>query len=477
MVLINSNSNYICMRYFKSFYTLFVFTNLFFIFISCSPSNGDVLNDDEDDTGDTTEEQAANSKPNILLIIADDMSLDATPNYNLGSTDFQGVQKPVMNTLQSLMDEGLVFDNLWSYALCSPTRASILTGKHGVNSSVLKPGDQLATSFVSIQKYLDTETNSSYAHGVFGKWHLSSVTDFSHPTDMGVGTFAGNLSGGLDGTGNSYWSYNLVENGAVARTDAYSTTKYTDLAIDWKNKQTKPWFLWLAYNAAHTPFHRPDDSVLDVNSPSRSLAPYVEGTSAPLPYYLGMLEAMDYEMGRLINSMSDEEKANTVIIFIGDNGTPKKVAQYANTSKHRKGSIYQGGINVPMVISGNGVRIGRESNALISTTDLFATIAEIGGVSVSSINDSESFKGLLYDENAEKREFVYVEVPGDNNNGSYAVRNATYKLIHEIDTGKEEMYHLINDKYETTDLLLKNALSTEETQAKTALQNEALRVR
>jgi len=454
----------------------FIFSFLVLSVMYCCGTSDEIILDDKDDE-DTTEETETSTRPNILLVIADDMSLDATPNYNTSNGDFQGVKKPVMETLQGLMDTGLVFDNLWSYALCSPTRASILTGKHGIKSDVLAPGDHLATSHVSLQKLIDTETNKAYAHAVFGKWHLSSVTDFSHPTDMGVGTYAGNLSGGLDGTGNSYWSYNLVENGGAARTDAYSTTKYTDLAIEWKNEQTKPWFLWIAYNAAHTPFHRPDNAVLAANSPSRSLAPYVEGTSDPLPYYLAMLEAMDYEMGRLITSMSDEEKANTVIIFIGDNGTPKKVAQYVNTTKHRKGSIYQGGINVPMVVSGNGVRVGRESSALVSTTDLYATIAEIAGGSVSFIHNSKSFKDVLYSDNADTRDFVYVEVPGNSDNGSYAVRNSTYKLIHEIDTGKEEMYHLINDKYETTDLLLKSTLSAEETQAKAALQSEALRIR
>ncbi len=464
------------------FFTIFIGA-----FLSCNP---DVLEEIESTEGDdaiSNEEELVEiqERPNILLFIADDMSLDATPNYNMGVEDFQGVQKPVMPTLEGLMSTGLVFDNLWSYALCSPTRASILTGKHGVHTDVLAPiHGTLSGTHKSLQTYLDEQTGNAYAHAVFGKWHLGN--EATHPTQtMGIDTYSGSLGGGVP----DYWEYDLIENEIstflTSTTDEekqenYSTTKYTQLAIDWKAQQTKPWFLWVAYNAAHTPFHRPDNNVLDVNSPSRQLPDYDSGNR--LPYYLAMLEAMDYEMGRLIASMSAEERANTVIIFIGDNGTPKGVAQYDDTTKHRKGSIYQGGINVPLVVSGPNVRVGRETDALLSTTDLFATIAAIAGVNVDSIHNSKSFKNLLEVGGEGSREYVYVEVPGNNNNGSYAVRNDTYKLIYEIDTGKEELYNLRTDKYETLDLLLEEntailALDPIALEARVALKAEAERVR
>lgn len=442
------------------------------IVFSISACSSDTMDEtiDEVETPNEEEPPVQGDRPNILLIIADDMGVDATPSIasELNAT------KPVMPTLSNLMDTELVFDNLWSYALCSPTRASILTGKHGFSNGVLAPiRGTMSGAHKSIHSYLDEQTNNAYAHAVFGKWHLGAVT--THPTQtMGVGTYSGNLSGGVS----SFWDYSLVVNEEETISNVYSTTQYTQLAIDWKNEQTKPWFIWLAYNAAHTPFHRPDNTVLDVNSPSRSLPDYVAGQSAPLPYYLAMLEAMDFEMGRLINGMSETERENTVIIFIGDNGSPKKVDQYPGT-KHGKGSIYQGGVNVPLVISGNGVRLGREESALLNTTDLFATIAEIAGVTMASVyHHSQSFKDLLYDENATTREFVYVEVPGDGDNGSYAVRNADYKLIHEIDSGREEMYHIVEDANETNDLLSEDhVLTSEEMQNLTELQDEGLRLR
>jgi len=107
----------------------------------------------------------------------------------------------------------------------------------------------------------------------------------------------------------------------------------------------------LAYNAPHTPFHLPPN-----NLHSQGVLPTDEASinANPLPYYMSMVEAMDSEIGRLLSSLSEEEKDNTVIIFIGDNGTPQQVAQEYNPIRV-KSTLYQGGINVPMIISGKDV--------------------------------------------------------------------------------------------------------------------------
>jgi arylsulfatase A-like enzyme len=449
---------------------LFLFSILF---LSCGTDDAQLIDDGGvviDDNDDNNDDNTTNIHPNIVLFIADDMSLDATPNYasELNAT------KPVMPTLESLMNTGLVFDNLWSYALCSPTRASILTGKHGIHTNVLAPiRGEMSSSHKSLQKYINEETNNAYAHAVFGKWHLGASE--THPTQtMGIGTYSGNLDGGVP----DYYEYDLVENEQStmlsSTTDTekkanYSTTKYTQLAIDWKEQQTKPWFVWLAYNAAHTPFHRPEDDLISASSIGRN--------ETDTNNYLAMLEAMDYEMGRFIASLTDAEKANTIIIFIGDNGTPKKVAQFVDKDKHRKGSIYQGGINVPMVVSGLNTRVGRESTALIHTVDLFSTIAEIAGVDSNEIYNSNSFKELLTNADADTSEFVYTEVPGNTDNGSYTIRNNKYKLIYEIDTDRKELYDLITDKYEETDLMNNSSLTNEEATQLQKLETEGTRLR
>lgn len=398
------------------------------LLFSCS-NNEAVITENEDDS-------LTQNKPNILLIIADDMGLDATPGYNIGNV------KPNMPTLQSLMNSGIKFNNLWSYPVCTPTRGSILTGKYGFRTNVLNVDDPMSTSEVSIQKHLDNNT-SGYKHAVIGKWHLSR--NANHPTNMGVNYYTGSLGGGVQ----SYWNWNLTESGQTSSSTEYTTTKFTDLAINWIDQQTQPWFLWLAYNAPHTPFHLPpNDLHYQGNLPSDQASI----NANQLPYYLAMIEAMDTEMGRLINAMGDKEKANTIIIFIGDNGTPNRVAQEYESSR-AKGSVYQGGVNVPMIVSGKNVtRINDTENALINTTDLFATVADIADTGTTEINDSKSFKGLFSSTNTEKRDYIYTEIGYDSGNSDYTIRNATHKYIH-FEDGSEALYNLNSNPLEDLNLL------------------------
>ncbi|NMH89543.1 sulfatase-like hydrolase/transferase [Flavivirga algicola] len=408
---------------------MFIYSFLL-VFFSCSNSIEVVDNNEE------TQETPQNTTPNILLIIADDMGLDATPGYNIGSV------KPNMPHLQSLMNSGIKFTNLWSNPTCSPTRATILTGKYGFRTGVLDASDILSTSETSLQSYIDVNTNTLYNHAVIGKWHLSN--NENHPNIMGINHFAGLIGGGVP----SYWNWNLTTNGTTTKSTTYTTTKFTDLAINWVAEQTTPWFLWLAYNAPHTPFHLPPN---DLHSQGALPSDQASIDNNPLPYYMATLEALDSEMGRLINSMSKEVLDNTVIIFIGDNGTPNQVVQ-EHPSTRAKGSIYQGGVNVPMIISGKNVtRINETESALINTTDLFATIANIAGASVTEINDSKSFKGLLTNPDANKRTYVYTE------NKDFTIRNTTHKYIY-FDNGSEALFNLNNNPLENPNLLNPNQL-------------------
>ncbi|WP_282042046.1 sulfatase-like hydrolase/transferase [Winogradskyella flava] len=393
-----------------------------------------------DDSG-TQEDNPESSKPNILLIIADDMGLDATPGYTIGSI------KPNMPNLQELINSGIRFTNLWSNPVCTPTRGTILTGKYGFRTGVLKVDDNMPTSEVSIQSHLDN-TNSGYSHAVIGKWHLSN--NVNHPTNMGVGYYAGLLNGGVQ----SYTNWNLTENGVTTNSNEYTTTKFTNLAIDWINEQNQPWFLWLAYNAPHTPFHLPPNNLHTQESLPNDQASV---NANPLPYYMTMLEAMDSEMGRLFNSMTEVERNNTIIIFIGDNGTPGQVAQDYNSNR-AKGSVYQGGVNVPMIISGKNVgRVNAIEDALITTTDLYATISELAGNTTQEINDSKSFKALLNSLNTNERNYIYTEIGSDNGNTTYTIRNATHKYI-RFASGNEAFYNLSNNPLENPNLLNANQL-------------------
>lgn len=406
----------------------------FLIFSSCNS---------DDAATETPETIPTPSSPNILLIIADDMGLDATPGYSVGTS------KPTMPNLQDLMNSGVRFNNVWSNPVCTPTRATILTGKYGFRTNVINVGDVLSTSETSLHKILNTNA-SEYSHAVIGKWHLSS--DPTHPTAMGVDYFAGLLGGGVQ----SYTNWDLNENGVTTTSTVYTTTKFTNLAIDWVSAQSQPWFLWLAYNAPHTPFHLPPTNLHnqgDLPADDASIE------ANPLPYYHAMIEAMDSEMGRLLSTMTQEDRDNTLIIFVGDNGTPSEVVQEYNSNR-AKGSIYQGGVNVPMVISGKNVtRVNETEDALISTTDLFATIAEVAaGTASYDSGDSRSFLDLLSSGNSKGRDFVYTEKYNAQTQGpDYTIRNATHKYIY-FNTGAEALYDLIENPLESPNLLNENQL-------------------
>jgi arylsulfatase A-like enzyme len=281
---------------------------------------------------------------------------------------------------------------------------------------------------------------------------------------MGIDYFAGILSGGVS----DYYNWTFNENGNTSNSTTYTTTKLTDTAIDWVDDQTKPWFLWMAYNAPHTPFHL---APTDLHSQGSLPTDEASMNANPIPYYMSAIEAMDSELGRFLSSLSSEERTNTVIVFIGDNGTPGKVAQNPYSRQTVKGTLYQGGVNVPMVVSGVDVlRVGEREDALIHTADLFATIANITGVSTSEIHNSKSFYPKLTAAANHDRSYVYTEkVAG------YAIRNTTYKLM-KFDNGDEELYNVALDPYENNNLI-GTTLSVEATNEKANLISEAIAIR
>ncbi|NRD19742.1 sulfatase-like hydrolase/transferase [Winogradskyella eckloniae] len=409
-----------------------VFLLCILLLVSCG-------NDDNSGTQDD-EETMQPSVPNILLVIADDMGLDATPNYAIGS------QKPNMPNLQNLMANGITFTNVWANPVCSPTRASILTGHYGTNNGVTRVGHQLSNSAHILQNDMP-----NYATALIGKWHLSN--DVNQPLSMGIDYYAGILSGGVD----DYESWDLIEEGVTTTSTEYVTTKLTDLAIDWVEDQDQPWFLWMAYNAPHTPFHLPPT---DLHSQGDLPTNQSSINANRLVYYLAALEALDTEMGRLLQSMTAEERDNTIIIFIGDNGSPGQVAQAYGQGK-AKGSMYQGGVNVPMVISGKNVtRLNATDNNLISATDLYDTIVELSGNTTVQHNDSESFKDVLSHATAVNRDYLFSEVSYVGGTADFATRNLTHKYIRFADN-TEAFFHLAEDPFEDFNLLDQTMTSAE----------------
>jgi arylsulfatase A-like enzyme len=285
-----------------------------------------------------------------------------------------------------------------------------------------------------------------------------------NPETFGIDYYAGLIRGAVD----DYYQWPLSEDGARSQNTEYITEVFTDLSIDWINQQSKPWFMWLAYTAPHTPFHAPPS-----NMHSQGNLPTYSNGLDPIPYYMAAIEAMDFQIGRLLDDIPEDERDNTIIIFIGDNGTPNQVAQSPYSRSTVKNTLYQGGINVPMFISGNSVSRSGTDNNLITSTDLFATIAEIAGSSTNEVHDSKSFKSL-FTQSASIREYQYAELV-DGADNEWTIRNGEYKLIVNA-VGMEEMYNLVNDPYENSNLL-NGTLSTIEQNAKLELETELTNIR
>ena len=396
--------------------------------------------------------------PNILLIIADDMGKDATAGFAEGSI------KPNTPNIDKIKDEGLTFNNLWVNPTCSPTRASIITGKYGYRTGVKWANDELDPSEEILHKFIKEETDNTYATAIIGKWHLSGETTNFNPESLGMDYYAGLLRGAVQ----NYYQWLLTESGANNLQTEYITKVFTDLSIDWINDQSSPWFLWLAYNAPHTPFHVPPDGMH-----SQGTLPDYEAGLDPMPYYMAAIEAMDHQIGRLFSEIPQEELDNTIIIFLGDNGTPNQVAQSPYSSTAVKGTLYQGGVNVPMFISGKGVNRTAEENSLICSSDLFSTIAELAGINLPEIHDSKSFKALLSSP-ASHRDYQYSEM-NNGVNDLWTISNGDYKLIVNAN-GEEELYDLVNDPYEQNDLTL-GVLTPEAASGKEELKEELSKIR
>ncbi|MBK7945093.1 MAG: sulfatase-like hydrolase/transferase [Flavobacteriales bacterium] len=379
-------------------------------------------------------------QPNILLIIADDMGLDPVPGY------MPGPQKAAMPNLEALMSTGLSFDNVWADPLCSPTRSTILTGRYGLYTGVLNAGTAslLPADEITLHRYID-DVNSGYASSIIGKWHLGGTMPApNYPNAMGIPYYAGLLSGSVS----NYSAWNLTINGTTAPNTSYITTTLTDLALDWIGQQQQPWFCWLAYNAPHTPFHLPP---LDMHSQGALPTDQASINANPLPYYLAMCESVDHEIGRIMSALPQETLDNTVIIFLGDNGTEAQVIQAPYVETHAKGTLYEGGVRVPMVISGPSVsRIGEREPSLVNTSDLFATIVELTGHALPIYYDSRSLVPLLSQAGLSVRECAYTEVLAQT--GGFAYRNQRYKYM-DPTVGQPRFFDLQEDPWEMNNLL------------------------
>lgn len=378
----------------------------------------------------------AADKTNILFIIGDDMGVDALNGFGVGE------RFPTTPNLDKLRNEGITFTNVWAAPVCAATRASLLTGKYGINNGVPSVPGILNTEQKSIFKEIKEQTNDEYKIAVVGKWHLSEQGNYNHPIEHGADNFMGVLGAGVK----DYYKWLKYENGVADTCYEYATKYFTDYAINWINNQEKPWLMWLAHVAPHAPFQVPPEGTFSVKKPDIQRRKYK-----------AMIESMDYEIGRLLDSIPDEVLENTTVVFIGDNGTPGNIIT-GFPDKRGKRTIYRGGINVPMIISGKGVsRVGEDEDALINISDVYATLAQLvnpEAIPAGEIHDSYSFKQLLSGDSLSNRTYNFMGLGANSTipNDMFTARNNQFKLL-DLGNKKFEFYDLTADPLEQNNLL------------------------
>ena len=426
--------------------------------------------------------------PNILLIIADDLGIDALTIYSSLLGNGATGQFPPTPAIASLAANGVQFNRAYTYTVCSPSRSSMLTGRFayrtGVGNVVAGSSNNFlqATEFTLPRAFAaNSALNFQLKH--FGKWHLTSTTGTSANLGPcligGWPAFVGTLPGQLA----SFTSWTkVISDGTAGGTSSSTSTAYetTDIvtdAVSFIGTQTtagKPWFATVAFNAPHitsgSPFYElPPTSLLT--------APYnaYTGTSAdilanPRNYFDATIQAMDTEMVRLLASV-DFSKTN--VIFVGDNGTfgstaanSGSVIQSPFSANKAKATLYEGGIRVPLIIRGpDVVAPGRTTDALTHFVDLYSTILEMAGINVASTVatagatiDSHSLLPVLQNTTSTQSSLIYGEEfdIAFSALGGRCLRDSQYKLIRKaagVNLTTDEFYDLLADPYEATNLL------------------------
>lgn len=388
----------------------------------------------------------------VLLLIADDVHVANIGAYNVGPGG-EGGNPPPTPHIDALAAGGVLFRNAWSNPLCSPTRVGIMTGRYAFRTGV---GTAIGGAGSNVMRLSETTLAEVLATGghpsaLIGKYHLGTtgVGGSSAPNLAGWEHYAGGLQGALA----DYYSWPRTVNGVQTTCLVYATTQHVDDALAWIASQSGPWFCTVAFNASHSPFHAPPDELH-----TRNLTGLNPNTT-PRPFYKAAIEAMDTEIGRLVAGLGPAA-ANTTIIFVGDNGTPGQVVESPYVSTKAKGTVFEGGVNVPLIVRGpRVVAPGREVAGLVSVVDLFATIGELFGINARSVVpvdvplDSVSLVPYLTNAaQAGLRQTVFTEVfTGDvPQAGSSAIRDERYKLIRV--NGVEQFYDLQQDPFETQNL-------------------------
>lgn len=314
-------------------------------------------------------DSVTNRRPNILLILADDMGYG-----DLGCMGVQYLRTPKIDAIATrgvLCRQGYV-----ASAVCSPSRAGLLTGRDprrfGYEGNLNKSAEGYAarpdllglpTSEQTIADYLKA---AGYATALIGKWHQGDTPQF-HPNRRGFDHFTGMLGG-------SHIYFPTADNNQLERdgeplkefSSPYVTDFFTDEGLAWlKSRDDQPWFLFMAYNAPHTP----------MQAKEADLALYENIQDEKRRTYAAMVHALDRGVGRLIDYLrTSDQLDNTLVVFLSDNGGASNNASWNGPLSGCKGTLREGGVRVPFIVSWPAaLPQGVQRDGAVSSLDLLPT--------------------------------------------------------------------------------------------------------
>ncbi len=414
------------------------------------------------DSGNTK----SNDKPNIIFILIDDMSIADLGCYG---NDFHETPH-----IDSLAAQGVKFTNAYASApVCSPTRASILTGKYPATVHITdwitgKPSWQsealLAPDFLHELPHEETTIaemlkKNGYSSASFGKWHLGD--EGSLPQDHGFDT---NVAGNEAGLPPSYFypytdgDFILPDLHTGGTEGEFLTDRLTKEAMKWVIEQKdEPFFLYLSYFTVHIWLETKPELKEKYNKKAQNDS----FNSLTNPVYAGMVETLDHNIGYIMNTLDKQGlDDNTVVIFYSDNGGLHK-DESENTPatdngiyREGKGHLYEGGIRVPLIIYWENTIENRVSDAVVTSTDFLPTLADLTDAEQPENEGISLYNHLMEGVPLGKRCIFwhYPHYSYQLGEPSAAVREGKYKLIEFFEEGTTELYDLEKDPAETRNL-------------------------
>jgi arylsulfatase A-like enzyme len=406
---------------------------------------------------------ASADRPNIVLILIDDMGW-----RDLGCTGSDLYRTPHIDELGR---GGMRFTQAYAAApICSPTRASILTGQLPArlgltdwlpgrrdmpSQKMLRPplANHLPEASITLAEALKSR---GYRTAHFGKWHLGGGEHGPEKNGFDVnigGTQAGSPPGG-------YFKFNTPT--LKLRSGEYLTDRLTDETIRFIDEnRAQPFFVYLAHYAVHIPLQPQEEIAARYRGRVRPDAIHTNAV------YAAMVGSVDNCVGRIMKKLDELMLAeNTIVVFTSDNGglSVREGPNTPATSNHPlragKGYLYEGGIRVPLLIRWpTAVKASTTCDVPVISADLYSTLIAAAGARGNDVADGQSLWPLLKQEEGFQPRSLYWHYPHYSNQGgkpSGAIRNGDWKLIEYFEDGRRELYDLDEDSNETQDKSGKN---------------------